>query len=55
MGPPSHPQLSGDILQHAKPFNGFEHSGAEVKVMLPIIQPSNNLHLETESNEVNGQ
>ena len=43
------------ILQHSQPFKGFEHSGAEVKIMLPIIKPNKNLHLETEANEVNGK
>ena len=42
------------ILQRSKPFKGFQHSGAEVKIMLPIIEPTNNIHLEKEANSVSG-
>mgnify|MGYP001269461164 CR=1 FL=1 len=40
------------ILQRSKPFKGLQHSGAEIKIMLPIIKPSNNLHLEKETDSV---
>ena len=43
------------ILQPSKPFKGCDHSGAEVKIMLPIIDSSNNVQLEKEVTEVNGK